>query len=57
MDRPPSGSLSERRTGLLSERRNQVVALREAKAFMADRLNTLRDELAILKALEDKKRS
>jgi hypothetical protein len=48
---------SEKRRDRITRLESEVVALREAKAFMADRLNTLRDELAILRALEDKKRS
>jgi hypothetical protein len=48
---------SEKRRDRIARLESEVVALREAKAFMADRPNTLRDELAILQALEDKKRS
>ncbi len=48
---------SEKRRDRITRLESEVVALREAKAFMVGRLSTLRDELAILRALEDKRRS
>ena len=47
----------EKRRDRITRLKSEVVALREAKAFMTNRLNTLRGQLAILKAREGKKRS
>ena len=48
---------SEKRLDRITRLESEVAALREAKEFMTNRLNAVRDELAILKALEDKMRS